>query len=182
MNLWSTYGLHPLQSYTTLRIWRYDWNNLHVIVKCVALKKSGSCVVRGYHVCKDEWDPSQKLYNHHWMFFHWMANFLSGTNSMVSSIQNNVVLSGSPHWLLDRLLVTFCGSEGSSNVFSGWSSLSGDTVSLWLGTRTCDFHSNNLGPAKLILQLKGAYNWLACHWGGDYIRNFTVCPNLYNGS
>ena len=35
------------------------------------------CVVRGYHVYKYVWDSSQNLFNHHWMFFCGMPNFLS---------------------------------------------------------------------------------------------------------
>ena len=35
------------------------------------------CVGSGYHVYRYVWDLSQKLFNHRWMFFHGMPNFLS---------------------------------------------------------------------------------------------------------
>ena len=35
------------------------------------------CVVKGYHVYKYVWDPSQNLFNHCWIFFRGMPNFLS---------------------------------------------------------------------------------------------------------
>ena len=38
------------------------------------------CVGRDYHVCRYVWDPSQKLFNHRWMFFREMPQF-NGTNS-----------------------------------------------------------------------------------------------------
>ena len=58
------------------------------------LRRSLEVLVRGkgYHVYRYVWDPSQKFFNHRWMFFREMPNQVpqfSGTNSVV---QNNALL------------------------------------------------------------------------------------------
>ena len=42
------------------------------------------CMGSGYHVYRYVWDLSQKLFNHRWMFFRGMPNFLSSVGQILS--------------------------------------------------------------------------------------------------
>ena len=61
------------------------------------------------------WDMSQKLFNHRWMFFRGMPNFLKFCLLASGHYFRVGTLSEYPHRLLERLL-TFRGSEGSIDV------------------------------------------------------------------
>ena len=69
------------------------------------------CVVRGYHVYKYVWDPLQKLFNHRWMFFRGMPNFLSSVGR-TPWYRTTRCFCFTVHWY--RIDLTFVGSSPSA--------------------------------------------------------------------
>ena len=63
------------------------------------------CVVKGYHVYKYVWDPSQNLFNHCWMFFRGMPNFSVQWDELCGTEQRAALL----HSALASNRLDICG-------------------------------------------------------------------------